>query len=167
MNTDLELLGFTHFQQLNNFTKCILDWSKLLFTEQFSSDKSTQMLYSRIYFGWETCIIMWILGKSRRIGERKQKKKGYRQFLFIWQNTQEMVSGRKWRRLRKGVKERKGYLDSDFCWSVLIASGFFCGATHIIFMSGMSTECCGRRRWQLKDLWWVQICCHMQGREGW
>lgn len=70
--------GF-HTFSATQYKTCIQDRSKLLFTEQFSeclcSDKSTWMLCSRIYFGWETCIIMWILEKSRRIGERENKKR--------------------------------------------------------------------------------------------
>lgn len=89
-NTDLELSLLTLF---NNLKKCILVRSKLLFTEQFSEclccDKSAWMLYGRIYFGWETCIIMWILGKSRRIGEREKKERLSAVFIHLTEYTRD------------------------------------------------------------------------------
>lgn len=105
--------------------------------------------YILIYFGSGTCINMCILWKSRRSVERENKKERLSAgFIHLEEYTRD-EEGEKWKRHRKCVKERKGYLDSDFCRSVLISFGFFCSAAHIIFMSGMSTECCGRRRWQL------------------
>lgn len=73
-------LDHMHFQHLNHFKTCTPDRGKFQFIKRFYEslsdcyDKSTWMRYNQIYFSCETCIIMWILQKSRRLCEKENKK---------------------------------------------------------------------------------------------